>query len=120
MDENVNAPLDVFDAATSPVPLSGPADAGPLEPSIPELDRFFGVAPSEMVDYGDREQMKAIWNHFAENSKSPGQVIRKISEAERSIEPPRQGESRLGKLYSYITLLREQESINDELSAYRK
>lgn len=116
--EPLDAPLEavgeVFETTeTTPEELAPQIDRS-------EISQFFGIRPGDPVDDRDREYMSVIWNHFAGQAKTPGEVIRLISRAERQIQPPRDGETRLGKLYTYVRLLEESRSISSELSAYEK
>lgn len=123
MDSSLDAPLEVsdtLDIGSGEVPVN--SSEGQTAPQIDnaELTKFFGYSPGDTITNGAREYMQTIWNYFAEGAKTPGEVIRRISEAEREVAPPQPGENRLGKFYTYVRLLEQERSVKDELKAYKK
>lgn len=120
MEENFNSALESTQLESPVVEAKDPSALPPINIDDPEITKFFGYLPGDAIDTADREQMKFIWNYFAEGSKSAGEVIRKISQAERHIEPPKEGETRLGKFYMFVSLLNEERSLQNEISAYRR
>lgn len=119
-DENINTPLEVGDELQPVQETATQSVTPPPEIEHSEVSKFFGFAPGQEIELQDKEDMKAIWNHFANQAETPGEVLRLISRAERQIEPPREGETRLGKFYTYVRLLQEEKSIQSELEAYKK
>lgn len=126
---NFDSVLEIVEQETNPVEETQDEpqeNSGvPPVPSAPEIvdasvSQFFGFRPGDLISSSDKDYMQTIWNYYAAGAKTSGEVLRKISAAERSIEPPKMGETRLGKFYTYVRLLEESKGLNDELSAYRK
>lgn len=116
---NLDAPLEVEEVETSETQTTSDSIATPQMVDV-EMSKFFGFMPGDSIDIADKDYMQTIWNYYAEGTKTSGEVIRKISSAERGIAPPMPGESRLGKLYTYVRLLEESKGLNDEIQSYRK
>lgn len=117
---DLDAPVEVstIQDAVDPVATESTEQA---PPSLDEfgLAKFLGIQNYQELTPQDRDQIAYIWEHAAKDSKTQGETIRLIGRLERSLNSPNPGETRLGKIYSYLRLMEESNSIKDELDAYR-
>lgn len=122
---DLDAPLETFenpDNDSNDPDNTSKDNTGELTPEMVdvEMSKFFGFKPGDLIDNADKDYMQTIWNYYADGAKTSGEVIRKISAAEREIAPPQPGESRLGKFYTFVRLLEESKGIKDEIRAYKR
>lgn len=112
----MSIPLDEPDRVADQSSSLPPADPVQLLP----LQRYLGLEVDGFISLTDQRKVEQIWNHFAPNADSPGDILRLLRDMENEIVGPAGGEERLSKIYTYITLLEEHKDKERELRAYRK
>jgi hypothetical protein len=80
------------------------------------LKDFYGIKD---VDRNTQDQLQTIWEHFAEDAKNPGTVLKKIRIAQMNLVQPEIGDTSLNQMYNYIKVLKNLEDAKAMKEAYR-
>ena len=80
------------------------------------LKDFYGIKD---IDRQTQDQLQAVWEHFAEDAKNPGTVLKKIRIAQMNIVQPDIGDTKLNQMYNYIKVLQNLEDAKAMKEAYR-
>lgn len=97
-----------------------PMGHGDIDTTILPLSRYFDIDDEIPPSQGDTHKLQTIWNHFASQAESPGDLVRLVRKMENAISGPSGGPGRLNKLYTYISILEEAKSKEQELDAYKR
>lgn len=81
------------------------------------LRKFFYGNKTDLAD-SEIQDLNFIWGYYSQGSNGPGETLGKIRDLERSLSQPPQGVSRLQHILSYTQLLKSEEDIQKEKSAY--
>lgn len=79
------------------------------------LKDYFNVAE---VDSKTQEQLNNVWEFFAQDTKDPGVVLKRIKMQEMRLAKPNVGDTRLNMLNNYIRILQQMNSYKDMKEAY--
>lgn len=62
-------------------------------------------------------EMKVIWEYLREVSTGVGDLLYQFRQLENRMSPPKLGESRLGKVYNYVTIQSKVKQYEKELES---
>lgn len=80
------------------------------------LKDFFGI---QDMDRDTQEKLQTVWEHFAQDAKNPGTVLKKIRVEQMNLTPPNIGDTTLNQMYSYIKVLNTLADAKAMKEAYR-
>ena len=80
------------------------------------LKDFFGI---QDMDRDTQEKLQTVWEHFAQDAKNPGTVLKKIRIEQMNLTPPNIGDTTLNQMYSYIKVLNTLADAKAMKEAYR-
>lgn len=102
MSDDLNADLEVVETpAEEQNSEQTPELVKPTAADYPEIKDYFNL---ESPTDAQKEKFGAIWEYFAEESKSVGDLMFKMRNLENRLGSPEIGESRLQKMYNYIRI----------------
>jgi hypothetical protein len=81
------------------------------------LVKFYGI---DNLDQTQQGKLQTIWEHFAQDAKTPSTVLKKITTEHYSMVQPNIGETRLQQMYNYVRILQDIQESNQIKQAYRK
>lgn len=85
--------------------------------SLVELLPLQGMLGINDAGARQRTQMKDVWDFFSKDAQGVGDALFKIKQTEMKMSPPRLGESRLGKLHSYVKTKSQLSDLEQQLEA---
>lgn len=65
----------------------------------------------------ERTQLQEIYDYLSQKSNGTGDLLYQFKQLEARMSPPKLGESRLGKVYNYVSLQRQIESAEQQRNA---
>jgi len=114
--DNLDAPLKVDESAIEER-VDQPVDhvrAG-IKIDYPQLTEYFNV---ESATDAQKDKIATIFDYFADESKSIGDLLYKMRILESRLGSPLVGESRLQKMYNYVRItndIKDKEKQRDSL-----
>ncbi len=80
------------------------------------LKEFYGI---QDMDRDTQDKLQTVWQHFAQDAKNPGTVLKKIRIEQMNLTPPNIGDTTLNQMYSYIKVLNTLADAKAMKEAYR-
>lgn len=116
MSDELDAPLKVSESAVEEM-ANAPVEDGRVGIKIdyPQLTEYFNV---ESATDAQKEKIGVIFDYFAQESKSLGDLMYKMRILESRLGSPAIGESRLQKMYNYVRItgdIKDKEQQRDAL-----
>lgn len=115
--DNLDAPLEVTESSAIEEMANKPVEDGRLGIKIdyPQLTDYFNL---DTTTDAQREKIATIFDYFADESKTIGDLLYNMRILESRLGSPALGESRLQKMYNYIKItksIKDQEKQRDAL-----
>lgn len=114
--EPTQTPEDIVEATIFP-------EVGLEKEPMPEfasnylpLKDFYGLKD---IDRDSQEKLQSIWEHFTQDAKNPGTVLKKIRIEQMNLVKPNIGDTALNQMYNYIKVLNSLEDAKSMKEAYR-
>lgn len=114
--ETVKSPEEIIEANIFP-------EIGLEKEAMPEfasnylpLKDFYGIKD---IDRDTQEKLQTVWEHFAQDAKNPGTVLKKIRIEQMNLVPPNVGDTTLNQMYNYIKVLQNLSDAKSMKEAYR-
>jgi hypothetical protein len=116
-NDNLNADLEVKETSAIEEIADKPVEDGRIGIKIdyPQLIDYFNV---DSPTNAQREKMATIFDYFADESKTIGELLYNMRILESRLGSPALGESRLQKMYNYIRItsdIKDKEKQRDAL-----
>lgn len=115
--DNLDAPLEVTESSAVEEMANRPVEDGRVGIKIdyPQLIDYFNL---ESPTDAQREKLRDIFDYFANETKTIGELLYNMRILESRLGSPALGESRLQKMYNYIKItnnIKDQEQQRDAL-----
>ncbi len=81
------------------------------------LTQFYGITD---MDQETQTKLQEIWQHFAQDAKTPSTVLKKIRMEHMNMQQPNLGDSALNQMFNYIRILQDLEEAKSMKEAFRK
>jgi hypothetical protein len=81
------------------------------------LKDFYGIKD---LDRGTQDKLQTVWEHFAQDAKTPSTVLNRIRLEHHNLAQPNIGDTRLNQMYGYVRILQDIKESEQLKRAYKK
>lgn len=79
------------------------------------LVQYLGI---QNMDRETQDKLQTVWEHYAQNAKTPGTVLKYIKQQIYNMPQPNIGDNRLNQLYSYVRVVHQYQAAKDMKEAF--
>jgi hypothetical protein len=113
---DTSSDLEVTEVKSEEAPKRATSDSDISEAAVISMASIFNMRGDFTSE--EKSQFKDLYDIFSEGSRDRGDIVAKVSEADRRLSPPRANETRLGNLWRFAKLLEQERGIQDEKKKY--